>query len=225
MADINKNRNYLKDSLNLIMDTETRTVLASAPSLSTANTLMMFYPNLGVMRLPTQLHSTARRFIDYDFNDLSQTYVALEALTGRLQKANDSLVTEDLIKLRSEIILRTNFIYTLECVCLNEIGQVIDYAGMPLLMPWLIDQLNRCQPESGVYTNSIQELASYRDIPVDNCYQEFRMKIDSIGIMMSKNYVIFLKYAEKMSREEADNDKLLKIFKAAEDELRFNSLI
>jgi predicted PolB exonuclease-like 3'-5' exonuclease len=51
------------------------------------------------------------------------------------------------------------------------------------------------------------------------------MRIDSIGMIMSNNYVIFLKYAEIMSREEADPEKLQKILIAAGDELRHNTMM
>lgn len=227
MADINKNRNFVKDSLNLVVDIQTGVVLASAPSITAANAMMMFYPNLKMLRLPTQIMTVAQRFVDCDFNDLSQTYISHEPLTGVLQKANDSdlIVTDELKNLRSETILRVNYLYRLECQCLNETGRILDYAGMPLVMPWLIDQLNRCDPDKGTYTSSIRELAKHRNIPEDACYHDFRMRVDSIGMIMSNNYVIFLKYAEMMSREKADSEKLQKILTAAGDELRHNTMM
>lgn len=227
MADINKNRNFVKDSLNLVVDIQTGVVLASAPSITAANAMMMFYPNLKMLRLPTQIMSVAQRFVDCDFNDLSQTYISHEPLTGILQKTsdNDLILTGELRQLRSDTILRVNYLYRLECQCLNETGRVLDYAGMPLVMPWLIDQLNRCDPDRGIYTSSIRELASFRDISEDACYHDFRMRVDSVGMIMSNNYVIFLKYSEMMSREKADPEKLQNILVSAGDELRNNTMM
>ena len=60
MTDLNKNRNFLKDSLNLVIDTQTGAVLASAPSITAANAMMMFFPNLKMLRLPTQIMAAGR---------------------------------------------------------------------------------------------------------------------------------------------------------------------
>jgi hypothetical protein len=227
MTDINKNRNFVKDSLNLVIDIQTGAVLASSPSITASNAMMMFYPNLKILRLPTQILSVAQRYTDYDFNDISQTYVSLVPLSGVLEKVdeNSHILTDEFKKLRSETIIRVNYLYRLECQCLNETGKVLDYAGMPLLMPWLIDQLNRCDPDKGIYTNSIRELADYRDIPEDACYHDFRMRVDSLGMLMSNNYVIFLRYSEMMSKEDADPEKLQKILNTAYDDLRHSTMI
>jgi hypothetical protein len=72
MTDLNKNRNFLKDSLNLVIDTQTGAVLASATSITAANAMMMFFPNLKMLRLPTQIMAVAQLFVDCDFNDMSQ---------------------------------------------------------------------------------------------------------------------------------------------------------
>lgn len=224
--DINRNRNFTKESLNLIIDAETKGILGTCPSLTSANRLLITYPNLTISRVPTQIYMIANNYAKYDFNNDEIIYSAAHLLSGELEEIAEHQKTETLLTLKKDLRLKIQYMNLLEAVCLNETGPVHDFAGMPLLMPWLVDQINQCNPDQKKYAIAFQEMAQYSEIPVETYYQEIKMKVDCIGIMMLKNYSIWMKYSEMLaSTDIVTHIKLKNVVNLARQELLLNSWI
>lgn len=222
---INRNRNFVKDSLNLVIDSETRGILASCQSSTAANRLLMVYPNLTISKVATQVYMLANKYSKFDFNDENTIYSQSDLLTGDLKEIADHLKTEDLKNLRKSLQLKMQYMNLLEAVCMNETGPVHEFIGMPWLMPYLIDQINQCDPSKKSYATSFKEMALYNEIPVETYYQEIKMKVDCIGIMMLKNYSIWMKYSELLARCDSTHRSVKNVVNLAREELMVNSWV
>lgn len=222
---VNRNRNFAMESLNIITDAETRGILATCPSSTAANRLTLFYPNLTVYHIPTQVKFINDKFLDLDFNDLSTIYNCYRMLRDEIVEIAEHQKTDELLTLRNEIRIRIAFMLYLEAVCFDETKVVVDYIGFELLSPWLIDQLNKCDPSQNIYTDSIRDLAAYNEISENNYYQELRMKVDSVGVTMLKNQAIWLKYSELLCKTTATIESQTAVIMAARNELIVNSFV
>lgn len=225
VQNINRNRNFRIESLNIITDAETRGILGTCPSPTAANRLTLFYPNLTVYRIPTQIRFVNEMFLEHDFNDKTKIYNSYRFLRNEVVEIAEHQKTPELHALRNDVLLRIAFMSYLEALCLDETTVVVDYKGFDLLSPWLIDQLNKCDTENNIYTDSIRDLAAYHGISENNYYQELRMTVDSVGVTMLKNYAIWMKYSELLCKTPADRDSQMGVIKSARNELIVNSFV
>jgi hypothetical protein len=186
---------YKEEALHIVADLETGLVYIPAPSANCATALTYGLINSGSFSFPIQLPVRKKEWDDCDFhNDLYQMLK-----TSQVRPFPKELVREDLLKRRALAKMRAVFLYSLEVHFQRQLHRIAEY--MPDdLSPFIYDELNRCDPSQGKYTNAIEEYASLHEIGADAAYDELRMKLQSNGIAKFRNYARYEKYMMQMNK-------------------------
>lgn len=96
----------------------------------------------------------------------------------------------------------------------RQLARVNDFFGNSDLAPFLLDQLNKCNPEEGYYTQAINEWAHIQDVSPSIAYSELKLKHEGRGLAFLRVHAIYEKYTRIITTSK-NIDELKKNFNDA----------
>lgn len=183
----------------IVYDHSNMGVLCDAPSDEIASVLVLGLVNgdwQSISRGPDEeLH-----VLKYNYNTLEDHYqVSISNInpSGRtVIVMDDRHVTDEWIKKRELIFERRRALISYEWVCRFYTSRANNFYGWPQMLPFLKEELQKCDPSNNIFSDPILEYASIQEIDPIAAYYDLKRKTDDIGYSYFRSYAIY----EKMSR-------------------------
>ena len=198
-------RAYKEESIHIVLDIETGLVYTRVPTAVCAASLTLGLLNSTSISLPIQL---PHRRDEWDALNFNRDLYRIESGGLIFSPIADAEIPSDVLKKRAAALIRGAYVYSLEVYCQGELSRISEY--MPAdLVPYLYDQLGRCDPKANVYSQSIEEYAAIHEIECSVAYQELLLKLQSAGAVKMRNQAIYEKFMMRMNecftREELES--------------------
>jgi hypothetical protein len=68
------------------------------------------------------------------------------------------------------------------------------------MMPFLTDQLNKCDPSNNIYTTAIQDWANIQNVSYETAYQELKLRQEGYGLVYIRSHALYTKHAKNISQ-------------------------
>lgn len=205
------------NNLILIVDQSTYGIYCTATSDAHANNLMLGILNSFSYPLP-KLLVTKEQYL-YDFNSIKEHYQLIS--DDNLTTLPSKFITEEWIKARKLIIKKKSWMNLWEFSVRGSSRKVNDFYGNNNLMPFLIDQINKSNPEKNLYAPGIVDWANIQSVTPEIAYTELKMKVEEYGLVHLRSQAIYEKTARKIATASA-NDDLEEIFEQGRREIYSN---
>jgi len=231
--------NGLKQYLFLVVDQETKGILARCSSANVANAVSQGITNSSPMTIYFQFanhninkyqddttlnYKLQRAYVDEIGMD-SETNVAEPVKVDRITESfivSEFVPPEGWISKREIANFRSKRFRDLENICDRYISRVKTFCGDELLYQYLGKELDKVS--DNYYPASIIEWADLAELTVDEAYQELRMNYESVGITLMRIHALWRKYVFKVNALNAEEEFLnLGIIKSFDTELKFGA--
>jgi len=231
--------NGIKLYLFLVVDQETKGILARCSSANVANAVSQGITNSSPMTIYFQFanhninkyqddttlnYKLQRAYVDETGMD-SETNVAEPVKVDRITESfivSEFVPPKGWISKREIANFRSKRFRDLENICDRYISRVKTFCGDELFYQYLGKELDKVS--DSYYPASIIEWADLAELTVDNAYQELRMDYESVGITLMRIHAIWRKYVFKVNTLNAEEEFLnLGIIKSFETELKFGA--
>lgn len=178
----------------IVQDIATFAVLLVAPSRLNAN-----YISRGILNSTAIQYSTAvpwRANIFKGFN-LKDDLMQMHKTKNRHvipRKMPEDLITPLFLQNRELAKMRSTYLYALEQYTLSNTVRAEDILD-PQMLPFITDQISKCDPSTNTYTDAVKEYAYISNIEVSVAYQEWSMRLETAGLVRLRGQALFDKYA------------------------------
>jgi hypothetical protein len=140
----------------------------------------------------------------YNFNDIERHYQV--DFNFNITELPPKFITNEWIEKRRIFIHKKFFLNQWEFQIRRSCRKMVDFYATSHMMPFLIDQLNKCDPEKNEYTTAIQDWANIQEIPPQAAYQELKLRQEGYGLVYLRSHALYTKFARKISMSKTMDD-------------------
>lgn len=232
-----------KSVYNLLIDQETFGVLSYSSSLPVVHALSAGIPNSSVMCVTfpfgfDKLKGTGLEFkLDENYILLQSSPTAFIASDCNVAKASPDLPPGKLFDLitmqtvtaewseKKKIAKRRNLgLWLLEQKIERYISRAKFFLGDDILVPFIANEITKCDFDNNVYTDVITEWAEIADVTPAEAYHILSNKISSTNIIVSRLHALWFKYVNKINSVDDEHSILQLVRYNLESDLRGASL-
>lgn len=185
-------------------------IVCTASSDSHAHAIVSGMPNGRFMAMAKHLHPHVPGFA-FDFNSVDNHYQFTK--TFDIVALPQKFINNEWIAFRSLTIKKGYFLSLWELRIRQNMNKNTDYFGMNSILPFLLDQLNKCDPDNNQYTRAIVEWADIQECSPESAYQELKLRYEGHGLVNLRSHAHYTKYARRIAagktaeevKEEFDN--------------------
>lgn len=207
-----------KSVFNLLVDQETFGVISHCISLPVAHALSDGIPNSSVMCATfapgfNKLSGTGLEFrLDENYILLRSSTIALIASECNVGRATADLppgnmfdllpmqtVTDEWIEKKKLAKIRYLGLWLLERKIERYLARAKFFVGDGILVPFLANELAKCDFDNNVYSDVIVEWAEIADVTSAEAFHILSNKISSTNIIVSRLHAIWFKYVNKIN--------------------------
>jgi hypothetical protein len=220
---------FNQKDLLLIIDSQTRAIACTAPTLTTAKSVILSSIKTELISIPIRYHWISEEFKTTDFNDInisvrlsnvdkstSTTLNVLNFKPENMQSWKDE---------RNKIKIRVDYLDNLDRWCQRMMTPTIENTYFDHYLSSFMYEVSQCNPKEGYYTPSIESFAKISKCNVENAYQEIKMHIDNSNHVRLRNTAVYIKYRNMMNNTEATREAQRKVLEMAQNELYRNSFV
>lgn len=182
----------------IVYDHSNMGILCEAPSDEIASALVLGLVNgdwQSISRGPDNKIPS-----NYDYLSLDKHYqVSISNLnpSGRSVISMDKrLITDAWIEKRKLIFEKRQALISYEWICRFYTSRVSNFYGWSNMLPFLLEELNKCDVDNNIFSDAIIEYANIQEINPEAAYYDLRRKSDDIGFSYLRTYAVY----EKMSK-------------------------
>lgn len=199
----------------LISDAETWAVYAQAPTITSAQAVILGMVNIEVRSLPVQLVHRAPEYKGLNFDKDFYQF----AIKFKVFPMPEELKTPEFLERRRVIKLRLAYLHSLETYNQEQLNRTIDFYDK--FDGYLLSAIEKCDPSTNTYHPGIVEYATISGIPVEAAYRELKMREETRGAVKLRNLAIYRKHVNIFNKLTT-RDELKLAFKEAMNDLYSN---
>lgn len=185
------------NKLIVVFDETTHGIVCTAHSDAHAHALIQGTINCKFVSLSSYFHPKAPGY-NLNFNDASMHYRFTP--THEVEPLPSKFSTQEWTNFRALMLKKSYFLGMWEFRIRQNLNRINDYYGLPNMMSFLIDQLNKCDPNSGYYTSAITEWAEIQECSPEAAYQELKLRQEGYGLVYLRSNALYSKYVRKISQ-------------------------
>lgn len=183
----------------VVIDGATNGILGTASSDNHVSSLLL---GLGPATWSTVLPKwflSEREEYKVNFDSLDEHY-QLNPIQDKVEPLPEKFITEEWINKRRFYKLKKVFLNLWEFQIRRSCRKQIDFFGTPNMMPFLTDQLNKCDPSNNIYTTAIQDWANIQNVSYETAYQELKLRQEGYGLVYIRSHALYTKHAKNISQ-------------------------
>jgi hypothetical protein len=221
---------YKRAFLNLVVEYPTNNIIVATHSERVAKAVALASRKLRVQPIEQWAHYVhdSMRKVDIKRNQRGGKFFKMGSGNGEgrtVEEIPQEEVTPELRTLRRESVVRLYFHETLCNLCDSMIYHYSETDLHVEYSPYIIDQVNKCRPEEGYYTDAIHAYALSAETSDFGAYQELKMHMDNMAHARLRNLAIYIKFRNMMNATRATESDLTEVLKKARFELWKGSLV
>lgn len=188
----------------IVVDMETEGILCESITPSIAQAVSLGFMNSTIKVLPGSFPRFAELYEKYSFNQ-SDTYYTHQNM--QVKEMNPNIVNDKWIASKKLAHLRNNFHTAWEARCKQFLqNRNHDFHTLGVFDGYLWNQIEKCNPTVGYYTQAIHEWASISETLPETAFQELKMKSESIALQYIRNHAVYQRYVYLINKEKTEKE-------------------